>query len=196
MVTQRRGTVGISRTERASRRLPSDGGHSEQLESALVAQNQDDSMTRQARSRTWAWLFPLTYVLHATEEYACGETFPVWISRILGVHFTATGFLWLNGVAMAAMIGVVWLAQARDDLRWLLTTLATIITVNGAAHVLGSLASRSYSPGVVTGTFLWLPLGIAVLRSAWHHRPHDRFALGVVTGFAAHAAVSLSVCLG
>jgi len=152
-------------------------------------------MSHEAWSRTWAWLFPLTYVLHATEEYACGETFPAWISRIAGVHFTATNFLCLNGIAMAAMIGAVWLARARDDCRWLLTTLATVIAVNGAAHVIGSLATRSYSPGVVTGACLWLPLGLAVLRSAWSSQPRDRFAHGVALGFAAHAVVSLSVWL-
>lgn len=140
------------------------------------------------------WLFPTTYLPHATEEYCAGETFLVWISRLTGVHFTATAFLWLNAIAMAAMLGAVWLA-VRHRVRWLTTTLATVVTINALAHLVGSVATWSYSPGVVTGTLLWLPLGIATLRCTRRDLPRRAFVAGAVFGVVAHAIVSGTVLL-
>lgn len=138
-------------------------------------------------------MFPTTYLLHATEEYCCGETFPVWISRLWGVDFTAAAFLWCNGIAMAAMVLAAWLAGRRTALRWLVVTLGTVVTVNSAAHAIGSLATWSYSPGLVTGLVLWLPLGCVVLRRTARELPPRRFVLGIVAGLAVHGVVTAIV---
>lgn len=133
--------------------------------------------------------FPATYLLHATEEYCCGETFPAWISRLAGVHFTAEGFLWLNGIAMVAMLIAARLA-ALPRTRWLLAALATVVVINAMAHLVGSLATWSYSPGVVTGTLLWLPLGATTLHRARTELSRRGLFGGVAAGILAHAAVS------
>lgn len=137
-----------------------------------------------------AFLFPVSYIAHAAEEYCCGDTFPVWISRLASVHFTATAFLWLNGIALALMFAAAWLATYAVRMRLLLATLATIVVINGAAHAIGSLATASYSPGVVTGVLVWLPLGVAALRHAGRQLTRRSFAMGVALGVAAHAVVS------
>lgn len=139
-----------------------------------------------------SWWFPATYALHAAEEYCTGETFPVWISRLAAVQFTPTAFLWLNGIAMAAMLVAAWLAAARG-VRWLTTTLATVVAINGTAHLVGSLATMTWSPGVVTGTLLWLPLGVATLVQRHRELSARSFVGGVVLGLAAHAIVSAVV---
>lgn len=133
--------------------------------------------------------FPATYLLHATEEYCCGETFPAWISRLAGVHFTAEGFLWLNGIAMVAMLVAARLA-ALPRTRWLLAALATVVVINAMAHLVGSLATWSYSPGVVTGTLLWLPLGATTLHRARTELSRRGLCGGIAAGILAHGAVS------
>lgn len=138
------------------------------------------------------WWFPATYALHAGEEYCTGETFPVWISRLAGVQFTATAFLWLNGIAMAAMLLAAWLAAARG-VRWLTTTLATVVAVNGTAHLLGSLVTRTWSPGVVTGSLLWLPLGVATLVRKHRDLSARSFVGSVALGLSAHVIVTAVV---
>ncbi len=139
-----------------------------------------------------AWWFPATYAMHAAEEFCMGETFPVWISRLAAVQFTATAFLWLNGIAMVAMLLAAWLAAARG-VRWLTTTLATVVAINGTAHLLGSLVTMTWSPGVVTGTLLWLPLGVATLVRKYRDQSARGFVGSVALGFAAHAIVSAVV---
>lgn len=134
------------------------------------------------------WWFPATYALHAAEEFCTGETFPVWISRFAGVHFTATAFLWLNGIAMAVMLLAA--AGAARGVRWLAVTLATVVAINGTAHLVGSLATWTWSPGVVTGTLLWLPLGLSTLVHARRALPRRTLLGAAALGFAAHAVVS------
>lgn len=141
--------------------------------------------------RPWcAWWFPISYVAHATEEYCCGETFPVWISRLAHVHFTAEAFLWLNWIALAVMVAAAWLATHHDRLRLLVVTLATIVAINGTAHVVGSIATWSYSPGVVTGALWWLPLGAVTLRRSCRELPRHALVIGAAMGVLAHGIVS------
>lgn len=147
-------------------------------------------MTERAPRSPSAWWFPASYVLHATEEYSCGDTFPVWISRLAGVDFTATAFLWLNGIALAAMVAAAWFATHHERLRALVVTLAAIVVINGTAHVVASLATWTYSPGVISGTVVWLPLGVVTLRRGARELPRRAFAGGVALGVFAHAVVS------
>lgn len=142
------------------------------------------------------WLFPATYLLHAGEEYFCGESFPAWISRAAGAHFTAGAFLWLNGIAWVLMSAAAWLAARREEAHWLRATLGTVVTINGLAHVAGSLATVSYSPGLYTGLGLWLPLGIFTLVHSWSALLALEFVGGVTLGVLAHALVSSFVLLG
>ena len=59
----------------------------------------------------WTWLFPLTYMFHIGEEYWGGEGFPLWISRVAGVHLTTENFLILNCVGAALMIAGIALVR-------------------------------------------------------------------------------------
>lgn len=151
---------------------------------------------RESHTACWRGLwFPVSYLAHATEEYCCGETFPAWISRVAQVQFTNSAFLWLNGIAFVAMLAAAWLANSTERWRPLNVTLAVVVVVNGSAHVVGSVVTASYSPGVVTGASWWLPLGILTLRRSWRELARGRFVAGAAGGLLAHAAVSGIVLL-
>ena len=136
------------------------------------------------------WIFPATYAIHIAEEACCGETFPGWISRVGGVHFTTRGFVVVNSIAMVAMVLVV-LATARfDRARFLRATLATIVLVNGLAHTIGTVVTWSYSPGLWSGALLWVPLGATVLLGETRALPRRQMVTGVALGILAHAGVS------
>ena len=139
------------------------------------------------------WLFPVSYVAHAAEEYWCGDTFPTWISDIAGVHFTAASFLWLNGTALALMLAAAWRVTRAGRPHLLVATLATIVVVTGTAHAAGSILSSSYSPGLVTGILLWMPLGGWALRYESRELPRRAYACGVALGVFAHAVVTTIV---
>lgn len=137
----------------------------------------------------WTLLFPLTYAVHIAEEYWVGETFYRWVSRIASVDLSREEFLVLNAVAMLIMIVGVIVANV-TPVRLPIAALATVTAMNGTLHVFGTLVSRSYSPGVISGVLLWIPLGVYALRRTHATLPRVEFYAGVTLGFAAHGLVS------
>jgi Protein of unknown function with HXXEE motif len=114
----------------------------------------------------WLWLFPASYALHITEEGFAGEGFYRWIGRVSGREVSPGVFAGMNLAYEAAMIAVVRRALAREDAAWVVPALGTVTAMNGIGHLAGSAATRSYSPGVVSGVGVWVPLGLfAVIRS-------------------------------
>jgi hypothetical protein len=116
---------------------------------------------------TLPWLFPLTYLLHLTEELWGGEGFTIWLNTFVGAELAESQFVVLNGLGWLLMVIGCWLINKYRSLRWLLVTLATVVLINALLHLLASVATMSYSPGVVTGILLWVPLGIY---SIWQSR--------------------------
>jgi hypothetical protein len=139
--------------------------------------------------RAWPLLFPLTFLVHILEEYFGG--FPAWSAQHLGFRLNAQGFLAINEFAWAGMLCAAVAATVAEPAQWLVIPLATVTAVNGAAHLVFSVVTRTYSPGVVSGTALWLPLGIVTLTRAYRSFPRAVFAAGVAVGLAMHATVIL-----
>ncbi len=137
--------------------------------------------------RFWPLLFPLTFAAHITEEYAGG--FPVWAARWLGFHLSTSGFLELNATAWVLMLCATVAASIGP--RWLVVPFATATFVNGCAHVLATVLTLTYSPGVITGATLWIPLGAFTLLRAFQRLPRDRFWAGVAVGIVLHGLVVL-----
>lgn len=143
----------------------------------------------------WVWLFPATMALHALEEAATGETFPRWVSRSAGVDLAAGEFLALNAIALAVIVAGTVLALRLQRGAWAVAALGAAVLGNGLAHLAATLATASWSPGVVTGTLLWIPLGtFALTRAARRGRPAD-LAIGIALGLLAHGAIVLAILL-
>lgn len=143
------------------------------------------------RPGAWAWLFPLTYLFHAAEELLGGVGFPAWVSELAGVSVSPGLFLRLNAMFFAGMVAVVWIARTVPGAGWILVTLAVSVAVNGVLHFAGTILTGSYSPGVVTGLLLWVPLGLFVLRAMRSRLPRPAFALAGLAGIALQGLVSM-----
>lgn len=139
----------------------------------------------------WVWLFPATYLLHIAEEYWGGEGFYRWISRFTGAELAPEQFLTLNATAWIFMVVGIAIMLWTNSWRWLLVAFGTVVLLNGLAHTVGSLITRSYSPGLLSGLFCWVPLGIVTLLRAWKSAPPSIFITGVIVGIGIHAVVSL-----
>ena len=136
------------------------------------------------------WLFPLAYALHVMEEWLGG--FPEWLALITGDGISRQTFVAINTIAFAAMLVAVRAATKREEHGWLAIAIATLTLVNGLLHILGTLFTGTYSPGLVTGIILYLPLGQLALLRAWHQADRRLVVRGIVVGLAAHAAVSIT----
>jgi Protein of unknown function with HXXEE motif len=146
-------------------------------------QSQED--VRRGWRGLWPLLFPVTYLVHFAEETWGG--FVPWSARYLGFHLTVERFLGLNAVAWVGMLILGIAASLGEKTRWLVVPLATAVLLNGVAHLGASLATGIYSPGVISGVVLWVPLGAIVLRRAWlriRHGVWPLVALGVLLQLA------------
>ncbi len=135
----------------------------------------------------WCVLFPVTYGVHIAEEYWGG--FAQWVAKSSGVATSTDGFLAANVVLWLAMTAaVVWVVHSASH-PWVLVALAAIVIINSVLHLLGTVLTRSYSPGVISAAVLWLPLGVATLARARAVLPPRSFHGGVVAGVVVHALV-------
>lgn len=145
----------------------------------------------QSRSKeSIAWLFPLTYALHLCEEYWGGEGFPRWISRLADVSFTNQEFLVLNSLAMVFMtVGATLIFK--HNWRWLLIALGGVVFINGSLHLVFSIVTWSYSPGLISGVLCWMPLGLFTIYRQWTLASRPSFFIGVFLALGLHSMVSL-----
>ena len=133
------------------------------------------------------WLLVASYVAHVAEEWFGG--FPEWLALVAGQPLPRGAFVAINAVAMAVMAVGAWASTRRESLGWLAIAIAALLFVNGVLHLLGSIVTRSYSPGLFTGIVLYVPLGQLALMRAWDQAP-SLFWRGIAVGVAAHAVVS------
>ena len=135
----------------------------------------------------WVWLFPLAYGLHIAEEY--WMHFPYWVSRFSRFFVSDPQFAFLNGVFWFLMVVSVVAIRARTSLAWLVATLAAILGINAVLHLLGSIVTRTYSPGSITAAFLYLPLAIYAFRQTLPRITRGLALRAVGLGAAIHAGV-------
>jgi hypothetical protein len=125
------------------------------------------------------WLFPLTYAVHLTEEYLVAGGFTLWAERALAIRIGDAQFLAWNACAFALMCVGALLVGRDARFRFIDVALATAVLGNVAAHVAASLVTWTYSPGVVTGLGVWMPLAVLRLPRAYRaSTPRARRAAG------------------
>ena len=95
----------------------------------------------------------------------------------------------INLVAMLVVIAAARASTTRESLGWLTIAIAAVLVVNGLLHLLGSLVTGAYSPGLITSVVLYFPLGQLVLMRAWG-QARPVFWRGVLTAVAGHTIVS------
>jgi Protein of unknown function with HXXEE motif len=137
----------------------------------------------------WAWLLPAAYASHAAEEAFGGHGLMGWMAAGGGVRLSLAAFIGLNLVGAGALCLAAWAARRWTIWRWPMVSGATIVLVNGIWHGAVCVMTRSYVPGILTGLFLYVPLGgILLLRlrrlvSPW------LFVSAIAIGFMIHGVV-------
>ena len=139
----------------------------------------------------WVWLFPLAYGLHIAEEHWLH--FPAWVSGLAGPFVSSPQFLLLNAIFWLLMVAAVLVIRARSSRAWLVVTLAAILGINAALHLLGSIVTRTYSPGSVTAALLYVPLVVYALRQILPWISRGLAMRAGMLGAAIHGSVMLLV---
>jgi hypothetical protein len=130
------------------------------------------------------WLFPATYVIHLMEEYAAGDGFCGWAERALGITISVREFLVWNAVALTLVCVGAVLVTSQARFRWIEIALSIAVLGNVAAHLIASVLTRTYSPGLISGVLMWVPVGILRLSAAFHLSSSRGRTAGVGLGVA------------
>jgi hypothetical protein len=107
---------------------------------------------------------PIIFIFHVVEE---APGFVAWFNSLVPRGITQNTFLTVNAAAFAITIFVVLFVQVSPDPASSIVLAAWVgflMLGNGMLHIVGTIAHARYCPGVITGTFLYLPYGVLLLR--------------------------------
>ena len=109
-------------------------------------------------------LAPFIFILHVIEE---APGFVEWFNSLVPRGISQNTFFAVNAVALTLTVVIALLVAASPDRASGLVLAAWVgflMLANGVLHLAGTIAHARYCPGVVTGTLLYLPYGVLLLR--------------------------------
>jgi hypothetical protein len=111
-----------------------------------------------------AWSLAIAAGLHIIEEFVWPGGFKAWwlAYRPGTAGSVSNGFLvGINALLMFMSVAVAFAVQAprgNGVAAWL--TLAALLFSNAIFHIIGAAATRRYSPGMITGSLLYMPFAV------------------------------------
>ena len=136
-------------------------------------------------------LLSVAYLAHLGEEWWGGPGFSAWTQSTLGSEVSPGRFVLINAIAWPLLTFGIIAALRSRSFAWFAATFAALVTLNGLLHLLTTAAFSSYSPGVVTGLLLYLPLGGFVLLSMSRSLTPPVFTGAIFAGAALHALAAV-----
>jgi hypothetical protein len=135
-----------------------------------------------------ALLLPPAVLLHVVEEWFGG--FPAWTVAVLGDGVSPERFLAVNAVGLVLFTVGTLAALRYSGAAWLVVSFAALFIVNAVLHTLATLGWGLYSPGLITGLLVYIPLGIVVLRKSASRLPKPVFVRAILFGVLFHAVAT------
>ena len=89
-----------------------------------------------------------------------------------------------------------WLVSRHSKFRFIEISLAIAVLGNVAMHVVASVLTWTYSPGLVSGVLIWVPLGTVRLRSARRTSTPRGYVAGVYLGLSVVLITMAVVAVG
>ena len=133
---------------------------------------------------TWA---PLgAAVLHISEEFVLPGGFTAWYRRyrVDASKVTPRFLIVVNAALLLGCVQVALLGRTAPGIfYWMVISAA--LAANGIWHIRASVKSHAYSPGVVTGTIIYVPLaiyGFCVFVRSGEASPGAALAAGIIGG--------------
>jgi len=126
------------------------------------------------------WLFVLVYPLHIIEEFR-GVGVPH------GINLSLKQFLALGVAGCLMLVGGILMSIRFRFPQLLEVILGTILVLNGLSHIINCIVIRGYDAGVITGTLIFIPLGVTSLIRLRNRMGWPRYAEGVAFGLVGQA---------
>jgi uncharacterized membrane protein len=130
------------------------------------------------------WLFLLVYPLHVIEEIR-------GVGAVHGINLSLKQFFILAGSACLAMAMGILLAQRFRFPQLLEIVFATAFVLNGLSHIRNCVVITGYGAGVITGTLIFIPLGVTSLVRLRNSMRWPRYLTGVAFGLTIQVITSV-----
>ena len=100
-------------------------------------------------------------VIHISEEFLLPGGFAAWYRRYSpdSSRITSRMLIIVNGILLIVCVNIGMLGRTTIGMAYWLA-ISALLASNGLWHAWAALRSHSYSPGVVTGTAICLPLAV------------------------------------
>jgi hypothetical protein len=138
-----------------------------------------------------AGFLPIAYMIHLCDEYFTGEGFPNWFSGIFDVNLSLNDFLIINSIGFAVTLTMSLLYSLNKVNNFIVSVLGTLFFINGIVHIVASVTTFSYSPGILSGIFVYLPLGYLMFKKIFPLIPQKQRLFPVVIGIIIQTIVAV-----
>jgi len=110
-----------------------------------------------------SWLILLTYLIHIAEEYWGGEGYSAYLLKTKGVYMTPSRFLIVQAIGVVLMAASILIAKRLNFRNGMAVILGATIFGNAATHIVSSLRTFKYEPGLLSSILIWVPLGLCTI---------------------------------
>ena len=133
------------------------------------------------------WLLLVAAVLHVVEEWLWPGGFLSWLRQFAGFAQGLSRRLAV-GVNVAFLAFMLAAALVADTNPRFSLSAASLCFTNGLLHVVGTARTKRYSPGLVTGALLYLPLAVAAYAAAADEIDATDWIASLILGASLQAA--------
>ncbi|PYS81495.1 MAG: hypothetical protein DMF70_09210 [Acidobacteria bacterium] len=130
------------------------------------------------------WLFVLVYPLHILEEVR-----GVGVSH--GINLSLKQFLVLSGAGCLLMVVGILLSIRFRFPQLLEIVFGTVVVLNALSHITNCIVIRGYDAGVITGTLIFIPLGVTSLIRLRNSMRWPRYSVGVAFGLVGQVIITV-----
>ena len=144
----------------------------------------------------WLCLFPVTYLIHISEEHWGGDGFSEHLLKTRGVKLKKRDFFLMTGLGWLGMVVLTAFALKLEFPQLLLVMFGTAFLANGLSHTATGVLKAKYNPGLVTAILLWIPQGAITLARLAGEMSRGRFLTGMFIGLVFQVIASVLSAVG
>jgi len=126
---------------------------------------------------TLFWLLPLSVILHITEEFVYPGGFRQWYQSYkpsIASSITIRFLVSVNTILVIVSIIPILIGPNPQGIALWLTVVAILFS-NSLFHIVGSIKSRNYCPGVITSVILYIPISLS---GYWYFLSTEQASMG------------------
>jgi hypothetical protein len=143
------------------------------------------------------WLFVITYVIHIAEEYWGGEGYSAHLLQSRGVYMSPSRFLVLQAIGIALMATGVFIAKRFKFPNAMTIILGAAVLGNAITHIVNSLRTLKYEPGLISAVVVWVPLGLfSILYFRRYVLNARRFWVSIAIGIGINVVIGVITLRG